>query len=666
VSFAVCAPGAQPQTSMAEAFLRALDRFTTVRAGALALATLTLVSCAEAPDEAHRTQDVINPPLPGDLDLILNAKTTVTIGPFAQVFGDIGSTGTNGSVLFDVNASQGFGNSTLASTITVRTGAQAGHLFGNDLAVDGSAAAQSLGLDPATLPAVPGVTPAVPGTTGISVNANQARQLCPGQYGAIALASNATLNLNGGVYQISKLTLAAGARLEPSEPVVLLVAGNLTTTGSATIAPSAQALNPMVAADIRIEVAGSITLADGSQVTAHLLAPGGKLTIGKSATLTGAAWAKSIAIGAQSRVFGNGKLAAVAAAVPPPCNDNSACTVDQCVGSGTTVAFCQNTPVAVGTSCGDGNPCNGAELCNAAGQCQPGTNTGAGTSCADGDLCNGDETCNGGGTCVPGAPPAVSDDNSCTADACDPVTGVAHIPLPDGSACNGAGTCTAGVCSVLAHNLVMINDITGHLERLDPDTLAVTDIGPIGVPYEFGDCMFNPADGKLYMVDGRGNESLYTLDLATGAASLVGFHGNSAMEGLAFHPPTHQIFGTSFDDASLFTLSATTGAASLVGGVGTSFQGLAWDSTRNVMTAFNGSQIFAVNVANAGLTSLAFTEFVRDYGMTYDPVIDRFWIVDFDGRVLQFDPNQGFATTLEAFIGGSHTCIAEVPVAVGP
>ena len=66
-----------------------------------------------------------------------------------------------------------------------------------------------------------------------------------------------------------------------------------------------------------------------------------------------------------------------------------------------------------------------------------------------------------------------------------------------------------------------------------------------------------------------------------------------------------------------------TGAATFVGGVGTSFQGLAWDSTRNVMTAFDGSQIIAVNVTNAALTLLAFTEFVGDHGMTYDPVIVR-------------------------------------------
>ncbi|MBC7974381.1 MAG: hypothetical protein H7138_05300, partial [Myxococcales bacterium] len=481
---------------MAEAFLRSLDRSTTVRAGALALATLTLLSCADTPDEASHQQDLINAALPGNLNFALHAKTTITIGPFTQVVGDIGSTGDAGSVLFDVSAAQGFGDNTLASTITVRTAAQAGRLFGNDLRVEGFVAQQTLGLDPTALPTVPDVTAAVPGTTNITVNANQLRQLCPGQYGAISLGNNAVLNLNGGVYQFSRLSFAAGARLEPSEPVVVLVSGSLTSTGNATITPFAQSIQPLTAADIRIEVAGAVTLADGSLVTAHLLVPNGKLSIGKNATLTGAAAAKSIAIGAQSRVFRDGSLAAVAAAVPPPCNDNSACTVDACVGGGTAVAFCRNTPLPVGTSCEDSNTCNGVEACNAAGQCQSDGNVGAGTACPDGDLCNGDETCNGGGTCVPSAPPEVNDNNTCTADACDANTGVAHIPLPDGTTCNGIGVCTEGTCSVDTPSSGSFSYSASNTESATQNTTNFDIFIVAGQTLQIGTCGLDGASGS--------------------------------------------------------------------------------------------------------------------------------------------------------------------------
>jgi slime mold repeat-containing protein len=430
--------------------LRLHERFTLLRAGVFTLATLSVASCtAEAPlPSAAAEQEVIAPPLPSNLNLILNAKTSVTVGAFTSVNGDVGGSGPNGSVLFDVSSSQGFGGfNVVANTVTVNTAASVGHVFGNDITVNGFASQQTLGLDPSAMPQVPAVTPAAPGTTNVSTRENQAKQLCPGQYGAISLGVNSTLNLNGGVYQVTRLTLADGARLEPSEPVVILVSGGVTTGIGSAIQPSAQALNPMTAANIRIEVGGAVTLGDSNQIRAHLLVTG-KLTAGKSLSMSGAAWARTISIGTNGFVGGDGAFSAQAASVPPPCNDNNACTADACVGGGSTAGFCRNTPAPSGTSCSDGNTCNGAELCDGAGQCQPGTNSPAGTGCPDSDLCNGDETCNGGGSCLPGAPPVVDDNNVCTADACDATAGVIHTPLPDGTTCNGTGVCTAGTCTV--------------------------------------------------------------------------------------------------------------------------------------------------------------------------------------------------------------------------
>ena len=429
--------------------MRARNLPVTFGTGLLALATLSAITCsAEAPQSTGTAeQAVINPPLPSNLNLILNARNSVAISAFAQVFGDVGSAGPNGSVVFDVSSSQSCcSGNVLANTVAVKISASVGHVFGNDITVDGFASQQSLGLDPTTMPQVPAVTPAAPGTTNVSTNQNQAKQLCPGQYGAISLGVNSTLNLNGGVYQVTRLNLADGARLEPSEPVVILVSGGVTLGIGASIQPSGQAINPMAAADVRIEVGGAITIGDSTQVRAHLLGAG-KLTVGKNASLIGAAWAKTISIGSQSFVSGEGAFAAQSPSVPPPCNDNNACTADACVGGGTAVAFCRNTAAPVGTSCDDGNICNGVARCDAQAQCQPATVADPGTSCADSDACNGDETCNGFGTCVAGPPPVVNDSNSCTADVCDANAGVSHVPLPDGTPCNGSGTCQAGTCS---------------------------------------------------------------------------------------------------------------------------------------------------------------------------------------------------------------------------
>lgn len=430
--------------------MRSHERLASFRPGVFALAILSVVSCATEPLTETAEQAVINPPLPSNLNLTLNAKNTVTIGPFTQLNGDVASVGLNGSVLFDVSSSQGCcgGRNVLANTVTVSVGASVGHVFGNDITVNGFASEQSLGLDPTAMPQVPAATPATPGTTNVSTNQNQARQLCPGRYGAISLGINSTLSLNGGVYHVTRLTLADGARLEPSEPVVILVSGGMTTGIGAAIRPSAQSINPMSAADIRIEVGGSVTLGDNTQARAHILVPTAKFTTGKNVALTGAAWAKTINVGSQNFISAEGVFSAQSPSVPPPCNDNNVCTDDVCVGGGTTFAICRNTPVPSGSSCEDGNLCNGAESCDGAGQCQPGTALSRGTSCTDGDACNGDETCNGLGSCLSGTPPDVSDGNSCTADACDSATGVSHVPVPDGTTCSGIGVCEGGTCSV--------------------------------------------------------------------------------------------------------------------------------------------------------------------------------------------------------------------------
>lgn len=301
-------------------------------------------------------QAVINPPLPSNLNLILNAKTTVTIGAFTTVSGDVGSVGLSGSA------------------------------------------------------AVPG--PVRRDLAGCELDAEPQRRRVSGD----------------------PADPGRRRRLEPSEPVVILVTGGVTTGIGSAIRPSAQSLNPMTAGNIRIEVGGAVTLGDSNQIRAHLLVTG-KFATGKNLSMTGAAWAKTINIGTNGLISSEGVFSAQAPSVPPPCNDNNACTADACVGSGTQVAFCRNTPTSSGTLCEDGNACNGVEQCDGNGQCQPGTNVSEGTSCSDNNACNGSETCNGFGTCLAGTPPEVSDRNACTADSCDASAGVSHVPVQDGTRC---------------------------------------------------------------------------------------------------------------------------------------------------------------------------------------------------------------------------------------
>ncbi len=94
-------------------------------------------------------------------------------------------------------------------------------------------------------------------------------------------------------------------------------------------------------------------------------------------------------------------------------DDGNPCTVDTCDSVGGIL----HEPIAAETPCGDANVCNGAELCDAFGVCQP------------------------------GVPLDVDDGNECTVDSCDAVLGVRHELLTAGTSCTGPQDSAGGVCT---------------------------------------------------------------------------------------------------------------------------------------------------------------------------------------------------------------------------
>jgi DNA-binding beta-propeller fold protein YncE len=108
-------------------------------------------------------------------------------------------------------------------------------------------------------------------------------------------------------------------------------------------------------------------------------------------------------------------------------------------------------------------------------------------------------------------------------------------------------------------------------------------------------------------VTSSGNDSLYTLDIVTGAATLVGAYGDSAvvMHGLEVGPGGN-LYGASSHNGGLYSINKTTGAATLIGTTGlTSFCNLGWDSSTNTMWMTNSGtdSFYSVNLAT-GAASL--------------------------------------------------------------
>jgi cysteine-rich repeat protein len=120
------------------------------------------------------------------------------------------------------------------------------------------------------------------------------------------------------------------------------------------------------------------------------------------------------------------------------CDDDNPCTAgDHCI---------EGDCVATGpTDCDDDNVCTN-DLCDPTLGC---THTHNALPCDDGTICTLDDKC-AEGLCVPGSAMQCDDGNTCTTDACDPLTGCTHTAndtiCDDGNACTADDTCTNGFC----------------------------------------------------------------------------------------------------------------------------------------------------------------------------------------------------------------------------
>lgn len=152
----------------------------------------------------------------------------------------------------------------------------------------------------------------------------------------------------------------------------------------------------------------------------------------------------------------------------------------------------------------------------------------------------------------------------------------------------------------------------GHLVTINPTNGQVTDIGAFGITATMSDITF--AGGTLYGWGSVGH-NLYSISLATGAATLVGPSGVSGFGGGGIAMVGGVMYG-SLDGANLYTISTVTGAATVVGphsGPGWPGNALgAMDSTGGVLYALNSDraggtsnvQLSTVNTSTAAITNL--------------------------------------------------------------
>jgi hypothetical protein len=187
----------------------------------------------------------------------------------------------------------------------------------------------------------------------------------------------------------------------------------------------------------------------------------------------------------------------------------------------------------------------------------------------------------------------------------DPITGAKTVFK---NATANAGT-TAGLAVDLATNvLYLASSSTDSLYTLDVNTGNATLVGPFGdATIVMHGLEIDASTGTLYGASGGGsNFNLYTISKVTGAATLVGPLGLSSFTNLCYDLTSNTMYATNSNTDSWYMVNLATGAATLIGPLSgpTNPNGLAYDLASNTIYLVdnNTDSLYTVNRATGSAT----------------------------------------------------------------
>jgi DNA-binding beta-propeller fold protein YncE len=180
---------------------------------------------------------------------------------------------------------------------------------------------------------------------------------------------------------------------------------------------------------------------------------------------------------------------------------------------------------------------------------------------------------------------------------------------------------------------VIAVDSSRALFEIDITTGAKTPIGTVSANAGTTAGLAIGAGNTVY-VTSTTNDSLYTLDLPTGTATLAGPYGDAAivMHGIEYVPTTDTLYGVSQHNNGLYVIDKTTGTATLVGTSGlTSFTNLGWNSATSIMYATNSGtdSFYTIDLATGAATLVGpLAGPTNPNGLAYHPDNGNLYLVD--------------------------------------
>nr|WP_276598575.1 hypothetical protein [Nannocystis sp. SCPEA4] len=235
---------------------------------------------------------------------------------------------------------------------------------------------------------------------------------------------------------------------------------------------------------------------------------------------------------------------------------------------------------------------------------------------------------------------------------------------------SGAVTCAAtcefdtSACVPSEGLFVTLRTADNMLRKLDPETLAFTDIAPLTVDFDFGDLAWDGADQILYMIDGRPSESLFTVNVANANATLIGTHGIEDLFGLVWDPTTGKLHGSGETPNGFYEMNQLTGFPTFIGNPMQPADGITHDSTRDQIVALAagvGTMYEIDRLTGAVAQVLSDQGFVDNCGLAYHAGQDLLFAIDWSGNLYTYDPNNSYQRTQLLSGLGAHDGLAFIP-----
>ena len=207
----------------------------------------------------------------------------------------------------------------------------------------------------------------------------------------------------------------------------------------------------------------------------------------------------------------------------------------------------------------------------------------------------------------------------------------------------------------LADNLIYFEEDGGAgprgLYNFDSATGISTLRIAVGGSQRFFGLEAHPGTGTVYGTDPLGTSTLWTLDINSGAATLIGNINGDTIADIAFDPTTGVLYGMGRNSSVLYTINPATGAPTVVGTSDPNARcGLVFSPTGQLYAFSVNGALYSINKATAAATLIG-------GGVGPSPVEDavftpsgNLFFTVFFGQIYQVD----LATGADTQVGSSN------------